>query len=80
MSDVSCIEYDPLRKQLLVASKHNLIICKKSEDYLLNFNLQKSVQIDHEITCMFASENSQTMYFGTSTGMVLYCSYPLQIN
>lgn len=52
MTDVTCIEYDFIRKWLLVASRQNIIICKKTEDYLLNFNSQKVIQVDHEVTCI----------------------------
>lgn len=52
MTDVGCIEYDSIRKWLLVASKHNIVVCRKTEEYLLNFNSQKVIQIDHEVTCI----------------------------
>ena len=47
MTDVNCIEYDSIRRWLLVASKKSIIICKKTEEYLLNFNSQKAVRIDY---------------------------------
>lgn len=79
MTDVSCIEYDPIRKWLLVASKKNIVVCKKTEEYLLNFNSQKHIQIDHEITCIHVNENAQSIFLGTSNGSILYCPYPLEV-
>jgi hypothetical protein len=80
MNGVGCILYDSIRKWLLVASGNKIIICKKTEDYLLNFNLQKVASIDHEITCIHINENAQTIFFGTSNGEVLFSPYPLELS
>lgn len=62
-----------------MANKSGLLVCRKTEDYLLNFSHQKHVVISHEITAICISETSQTIFLGTSSGVVLFGNYPLEI-
>jgi len=79
VGEAGCIEYDSARKQLLVANKSGLLVCRKTEEYLLNFSHQKQVMISHDITAICISETSQTIFLGTSSGVVLFGKYPIEI-
>lgn len=50
--DSGALAYDPVRKWLLSACKSRLLVCKKNDDYCLNFSSQQVVDIEEEISCI----------------------------
>jgi hypothetical protein len=78
--EANCVEYDYTRKILLVGGKKCLIVCRKIEDYCLNFTSQKIIRLEEDITCVYIRENIQTLFLGTADGRILHCPYPLNMN
>ena len=61
---------------VLVGLRKGLAICRKNEDYQLNFNNQKTVSVNEDINCIVLRESIQIAFLGTSDGKVLFSSYP----
>lgn len=73
-----CVQYDSSRHLVLVGQKKGLVICKKNEEYHLNFSNQKHITIEEDISCMLINENIETAFLGCFDGKILITSYPLK--
>ena len=65
-----------MRKVVLVGYRGGFTMCRKNEEYNLNFSIQKQITIPEDITCIVIRDDAQTAFLGTQDGKILLAAYP----